>query len=287
MAVTTYIEAEHPVKKSQWEPLPDGANQAHHHILDFLFVETNIVGAYGLTDLIALQMQVPLRMIRANAKFLDANRDDLSKFLSIHHRDEVIVGLGDLKLQSRFRLLRATADLPLSIELLAGTSLPTGHTEPDPFKLGDDGKQHQHIQFGNGTFDPNLGLEASYSMGTYSLIAWGQASKSLYSNSHGYRGPGLFGGGLGIGSALGLQGWRFLLQPEFQFETPAKWSGKNARNSGRTSAALALGASYKVSPSLRASLVVKSTKTLAVTGGQMDMPFLAMLGLAYQANKAK
>ena len=47
------------------------------------------------------------------------------------------------------------------LRLGMGLALPSGRTESDPWILGDSGKKHLHIQFGNGTVDPLLNLSPS------------------------------------------------------------------------------------------------------------------------------
>jgi hypothetical protein len=287
VTLMTYIEAEHPVEEAQWEPqIDDPAQQAHHHALTFGFGAANVVAAFGLTDRIGLQLEVPIRMALATAVFQDQGRANLPSFTSIHHRDELLFGLGDVSLGARLRLVRPTKARPWSVELRVGASMPTGRIEPNPFALGREGKVHQHIQFGSGTFDPVAGLDASLGFGSFSLIGWLQGSASLYENRYGYRGVSMYGGGVGLASGLGLRGWRFLFQPDLFVETPARWSGEDARNSGRTSLGLALGASFDVSPSLTASVMLKTSHTLAATGGQLDIPLISMLRLAYRGDLA-
>ena len=72
---------------------------------------------------------------------------------NIHHRDETYRGISDFSLRfshTRHGILRGGDHF---IALL-GTSIPMGKTEDDPFKLGDAGLKHLHIQFGTGTFNP-------------------------------------------------------------------------------------------------------------------------------------
>ena len=42
-----------------------------------------------------------------------------------------------------------------------GTTIPIGRTEENPWKLGDAGIEHLHIQFGTGTFNPIANLRYS------------------------------------------------------------------------------------------------------------------------------
>lgn len=56
-------------------------------------------------------------------------------------------------LASTYRSLFSPDD---ALILSVGVSLPFGQTERDPFKAGDEGREHLHIQFGTGTVDPLL-----------------------------------------------------------------------------------------------------------------------------------
>ena len=69
----------------------------------------------------------------------------------------------------------------------SGISLPTGDTEPDPFALGEEGHEHQHIFFGTGTYDPIVGLEAYRTRGGLQVAGWLRLRTSLYENSFDYR----------------------------------------------------------------------------------------------------
>ena len=70
-----------------------------------------------------------------------------------------------------------------------GTTIPFGKTEEDPWKLGDAGLKHLHIQFGTGTFNPIADIH--YSLPLYKGVG---ASVSIrgkfpfYENSKTYRG---------------------------------------------------------------------------------------------------
>ena len=70
-----------------------------------------------------------------------------------------------------------------------GATIPFGKTEEDPWKLGDAGLKHLHIQFGTGTFNPIADIH--YSLPLYKGVG---ASVSIrgkfpfYENSKTYRG---------------------------------------------------------------------------------------------------
>ena len=106
----------------------------------------------------------------------------------IHHGTETLEGVSDIKLlvARRWRdLFRKGSVLDLAI----GTSLPTGRTEEDTIAAGEEGREHEHFQFGIGTFNPLFelyyqeSLSKKLTLGGFALGAF-----PLYENSKNYRG---------------------------------------------------------------------------------------------------
>ena len=70
-----------------------------------------------------------------------------------------------------------------------GTTVPFGKTEEDPWKLGDAGLEHLHIQFGTGTFNPIAAVH--YSFPLYKGLGANASLRGklpFYENSKTYRG---------------------------------------------------------------------------------------------------
>ncbi len=67
-----------------------------------------------------------------------------------------------------------------------GVSMPTGKMQPNPYVLGDEGRPHEHIQFGTGTFDPVLSADIVRSFDMWSLAAFAQTQLPLYRSPLGY-----------------------------------------------------------------------------------------------------
>ena len=106
----------------------------------------------------------------------------------IHHRTEDYDGFGDLELMAGFKkrdFLKEGSIMRIGM----GLALPTGRTEDDPWLLGDLGKKHLHIQFGNGTIDPLInfyyGFQISEKIG---LGFYSRARLPFYHNTKSYRG---------------------------------------------------------------------------------------------------
>jgi hypothetical protein len=107
---------------------------------------------------------------------------------NIHHRDETYRGFSDFSLRfshTRHGIWRGDDHF---IALL-GTSIPMGKTEDDPFKLGDAGLKHLHIQFGTGTFNPLAEVHYGTPLfGDFSMSASIRGQFPFYENSKTYRG---------------------------------------------------------------------------------------------------
>jgi thiol-disulfide isomerase/thioredoxin len=240
-----------------------------------------LAAVYGLSDRLTADLNAPFRVSAIKAEFLDGQQVGLPDFTSIHHRDEVIAGFGDLRLSGRYRALRADSEFPLSLDVRLGTTIPSGGTEPDPFELGRQGERHQHLFYGSGTFDPLAGLEIYYNTSGFALMSWASARIAVYENGFGYRGRSSLNAGFGVGHRLGLTDWRFRAQVIGRHETPAQWRGQDARNSGLSDVLVSLGVTYAISPRFLLSMDLKKTVLQESRGGQLQMPGLLGLGLSY------
>jgi hypothetical protein len=245
-------------------------------------MEWDLDAQIGLHRRFAFEAFLPIRANVIRADFDDANGRRLPSDLeSIHHRDETIAGVGDLLLGARIGLVRPENVRRWILDLRLGLSQPTGKTEPNPFTLGAQGLEHQHMFFGSGTFDPLVGLETQAIFQKWRLVGWAQARVPLYANRHGYRDSRTFVAGLGAQTGFGLERWGFLLQPEVYVETPALWEGRPARNSGRVSLLGAGGVFVSVTERWLVHALVKVPVFTRAHGGQLRWPAVGILGFSY------
>ncbi len=277
----SFLNASHEVDPNQREPGVPLAQQPTTHVLDIGVLEWDFDAQVGLHRRFAFELMLPVRTTAIDATFLDRNGAELVGATSIHHRDETIAGIGDFIAGGRIGLV-LPEDVPRwTLALRTGLSFPVGHTEPDPFELGDHGLPHQHMFFGSGTFDPMVGLDTNVAFDRWSLVGWTVAKGSLYSNQYGYRGSTVVVGGVGAQSSFGLERWSFLVQPEAYFETPAKWGDMPARNSGRSSLLATAGVFLMPAPGWQVHLLAKVPYYTWSQGGQLRWPFVAVLGFSY------
>ena len=277
----TALSAGHAVSPEQFEPNIPVEKQAMHHEIDFTLVNVELSLGYALASWVTLEARIPYRTAHTEARFLDSDEQPIEDFESIHHRTETISGLGDIGFGARFRLLPPGLIDGLMLFGTAGVSTPTGGTRPNPFALGREGKRHQHIFFGTGTFDPYGTLAMSY------MMAWGRISGfvfgrlSVYENRYGYKGRGIIYGGVDVASTFTLKSFEASAGVHVMKEYPAKWGDENAENSGRTDLMVALGVSWIASDAWRVKAGVKIPAVLDAVGGQLEIPIIAELGVSF------
>ena len=291
-AAGTALELAHGVEAEEHEPGLSEDEQAHLHKVDLLLVDTRLTAELALNDRVGVAAELPVRAVRAVPTFEGPNGEPLPGFSSIHHRRETISGLGDLELGGRVRLVAPDVGRRWSLDVRAGLSTPTGGTEPDPFELVRQGRHHQHIFFGSGTFDPLFGVQASWApdalgaLGAAALSAQASVRAPLYANPEGYRAPTLVTGAVGFDTGLlpGPHGFRLLVAPEVYHETPATWSGQPDNNSGRTDLIAAAGVLYAPPGPWSAHLLVKAPWTVRSAEGHIDIPAFVALGVSYETS---
>jgi hypothetical protein len=277
----TRVQASHYVDPDQYEPDVPIDGQSDRHAQTFVLVNANFALSYVLTERLQIQVRIPVKMADVSARFLDKNGETLPEFTSIHHRTETLVGLGDIHLSGRYRLLMAEPERPYRMDLVVGVNVPTGNIEPNPFELGRQGLGHQHIFFGTGTFDPRIGIDLERGFDGWSLGLDTTWSASLYPNKYDYRGPSILLTSVSATSAFGLKDWHFQMGGELFKEYPAQWSDEPAKNSGRLDLSPVLGTTWRSEAGVSLSIIVKRPFILSTTGSQLEVPFILNLGGSY------
>jgi hypothetical protein len=194
---------------------------AYEHDQSLYPVELRASVEYGVSALLGIELQLPFRVVTTTIEYTTPAGDPYVPLdRDVHHRDEVIAGFADPWL-----LLRVGGTFDgLWLAARPGLTLPLGRTEEDPFRLGDRGERHQHIQLGTGTFDPVLVLEAGKTFGAVQLQLFTQTVVPLYENHHGYRAPWrVHGGGAASTKLVGSLSGK--LGVEAMHEAAERWQG--------------------------------------------------------------
>ena len=220
----------------------------HEVLLDYLRLELEL--EYNFKDQWGLMLRVPydIKNQKATVGFIEPiseeEREAIFRNRDIHHRTETYRGLSDFNLLANYRkraLFRESDFFKISF----GATLPTGKTEEDPYRLGDAGLKHLHIQFGTGTFDPLL--EVNYSTplaGEFSLGAYALGRFPFYENRRTYRGPIEITSGATLGYRVSDRLFLHLNGTAY-YQGFAYWDGDKDINSGLVATSAMFGVAIK------------------------------------------
>lgn len=168
----------------------------------------------------------------------------------IHHREEVLFGPVDGSLWLKRTLMVGSVVLTPSV----GSSIPVGHTEDDPFALTELGEKHQHMQFGTGTFDPLVSVDAVFRFGRFGALSTVSSRLPLYEGANGYRAPRVVAGSAGPTLAVTPKLYAWLLA-DAAYEGEELWQGESY--GGRASVSASAGALYTLSPEVSVQLTAR------------------------------
>jgi hypothetical protein len=240
--------------------------------------ELQLSGAYTFDETWSINAVLPLRVVRTRIVFRDLSGRPLDlDYAHIHHRDATLIGLADALVGTRAK----TTLFGVTFYGEIGLSLPLADTEADPFLAAEEGREHEHLQFGTGTYRPVFGTGASLALGPLGLAVWGITVLSLYENSERYEAGDRFAAGLVLSTDFGALNVR--AGGETQIERAERWRGEipaSDGNRGRTDLLVTLGTSYAISQSWSARLDLKIPVYTHVDNGQLDYPALLDIGIA-------
>ena len=224
----------------------DAPLHRHHVALSTYRLDVGV--QYLLSDRWTLQANIPyaVRDQDASIEWIDPvsseEKEAILRSRDIHHRDETYTGLTDseLFLGYKMRGLFRTNDLLFA---RLGTTIPIGKTEENPWKLGDAGIEHLHIQFGTGTFNPIANLQ--YNLPLYrglNINASARGTFPFYENNKTYRGSTELT--YTAGFTYSLADWLSINGNYLGFyQTSASWAGERDINTGLRYSMAALGMS--------------------------------------------
>lgn len=248
-------------------------------------ISLNLNSRLGITSWLNVSVNLPVRFVQSTAAFKDSKGQLLENYKSIHHRNEVLVGLGDPTLRLGFQPIPLKASTSWFLELGVGVSFPLGRTEADPYQAGREGREHQHIMFGTGTFDPLGYLMLGYLLSKVQVYVQGNVKGSLYPNSFNFQEGVQLQTSFTAESSFGLKTWSFMAQFSFQHQTPGLWSGQVSDPDGlggRTDLLLSTGVFWRPNPQWQLSARFSFPINLNHTGGELSQPVVLGVGLNYQ-----
>lgn len=157
----------------------------YNHRIDQVMAETVLDASLGLTDWLALEARWSLRVADVNPSYSELDGSEKSVPDDIHHHNETLVDITDPWLLARV----AAQSGDFSSHARLGLSFPIGRTEPNPYALGRQGRSHQHLQAGAGTFVPIVGFGVAYAISPVTISLGGVGFFSAAENANGFRAP--------------------------------------------------------------------------------------------------
>ena len=238
----------------------------HKHQVSLDFTRLEFEYDYTFKDNWDLWFRLPfeIKRRRASIELLEpasiAEEAAMERNKEIHHDGRTLTGLSDLRLLVSHRKLNLLREGD-GLDIAFGTSLPTGTTEGDPFEAADAGLEHEHIQFGTGTFDPLLELYYTAPLSpSFTLAGFGIGRFPFYENSKTYEGPTEVTSGVnllyGANSRLTIQSTLTAYYQGF-----AHWGGDRDINSGLRSLNGRIGVTFITKRGTALSVAVRQPIT--------------------------
>lgn len=244
--------------------------------------ELRLAGEWGFAEGWSLTAMAPLRLVRTTIQYENMQGQPITlDYENIHHRNETLFGLADPWLVVARGFGFDAADLALSLR--AGVTIPLGTTQPDPFLLERQGKTHEHIQFGTGTFDPVAGFELKKSFlspWNGALLAAGTARVVLYENAKGYQAGSRFIGEAAVAGKIGYTGLAWRAGAMAYRENAERWATSpvtDEGNLGRTELLADLGLVWAVGNEWTVAATVRIPVFSKTEGEQLSYPALGEL----------
>jgi hypothetical protein len=208
----------------------------HEHHVRLALFHAELSTTYGLRQGLALSLRLPYDVKDQHVRYTTLDGQPfIPPYGDIHHRTETLRGKSDGDL---LVLWQPATNGASRWRFGFGTTLPLGHTVPDPVRLGLEGKTHEHLQFGSGVFSPEA--EIAWSRPVHSALASAllQATVPLGTNEHGFRAPKNFRWTIGPSFAVGRGS--IALSVAGQYQTIGRWHGAVDEGTGFSNGGLRL-----------------------------------------------
>ncbi len=220
----------------------------HRHVVRLNLYHLDLFAAYGIGNGAQLSLRIPYDVKDQHVHYTTLDGAPyVPPYGDIHHRTETLWGVSDADLLfwKAPTFLQGAAS---GVSIALGTTLPIGKTVPDPVRLGLEGKKHEHLIYGSGTFDPKLVVYAWQRAGRFLIGEAVDARLPVYQSPGGYRPPVNVLWGLGPSLLLGR--WSVSLQYEGQYQSVGKWHGLEDEGTGLVSGGGVLRGTFLVNPKL-------------------------------------
>lgn len=257
----------------------------HHVILNIFRVDIGL--KYQLGSQWMLEANVPYETKAQEATIEEIeplSGDEMEAIVrnrDIHHRNETYAGLADSDIMLGYQTVGFLRKNDFLLGRI-GTTIPFGKTEEDPWKLGNAGLEHLHIQFGTGTFNPIADLH--YSLPLYKGLGANASIRGklpFYENSKTYRGSRELTYTTGLNYRF--SDWLSLQAGYMGFyQAYAYWAGEQDINTGLRFSMASVGASVVAPYNIPLSLTLMLPLSQETLYDDSD----ALLGGVYEEKDA-
>jgi hypothetical protein len=212
----------------------------HEHHARMRLTHAELTASRGVRDGLQWTLRIPYDVKDQRIRYttLGGGAPFTPPYGDIHHRTETLTGIGDPSLT--FDWERG------DFLLLAGTTIPLGRIEPNPVVAGREGRKHEHLQFGSGTFEPRGGAQWAAPLGAAMLFVRAEARLSLYENREGFRAPTT--AVWSAGPSFRLAGIDIDPRLDGQYQTVGRWRGEVDEGSGFQNGGARLQLSFRAGP---------------------------------------
>ena len=218
----------------------------HRHVIRLKLYHVDLFAAYGVGTGSQISLRLPYDVKDQHVRYTTLDGQPyVPPYGDIHHRTETLWGISDAELLV-WKSPKFLSGTSWGVTLAAGTTLPIGKTVPDPVRLGLEGKKHEHLQFGSGTFDPKLVANAYQKAGAVLFGEYVDARLPVYTSPGGYSPPVNIQ--WSAGPALPLGPFTVSLQYSGQYQSVGKWHGLPDEGTGFTSGGTVLRATFAATP---------------------------------------
>ena len=247
-----------------------------HHVSLFT-TETSLDASYGVLPWLAVEARLALRTATTRPTYTELDGAPKLVAFDPHHHDETLVGPTDPWLVLRFSAARSK--LVTSARL--GVTLPLGRTEPNPYVLGEQGKRHEHIQFGSGTLVPVVGLGLFYTVGPVDLDLSAVGLFSIYPNDKGFRAPSRLFPSFRVTVPFLDGALRPFASVDVPCETGERWDGRPGLEGGdgRVDLLVGGGVSFRFKAPWYVDVAVRGHAASLTRGATFDYPGVVQIGL--------